>query len=170
MRLSTWLLVPPTLALACGGGGGGKEVIDSPGPDAPTPADCLEAEQHSDLTWIQANIFAKSCTFSGCHGAPVPQAGLDLSTVDMAEATTVMVPSAMCPSDPGGGSQYRVVPGDPDASWMMKMVGQESDNTPASCTIDPKVGLMPMDNNNELLCSQKLAAIERWIASGAPDE
>jgi hypothetical protein len=152
---------------ACGGGGG--NTIDAPGPDGPIPADCVEAESHSDLTWIQENIFAKQCTFSGCHdGEPSPQGMMNLTSIALAGSSTVDVLSVMCGSDPGGGSQYRVVPGHPEESWMMKMLGAIQDTTPSSCAIDPKVGIMPMDNNGELLCSQKLGAIQRWITAGAP--
>lgn len=42
-------------------------------------AACTEAAQHSDLAWIEANVFNK-CTFSGCHNGAMTDAGrLDLS-------------------------------------------------------------------------------------------
>ena len=37
-----------------------------------TSADCMEAPNHSDLAWIETNVFAKQCAFSGCHGTNNP--------------------------------------------------------------------------------------------------
>jgi hypothetical protein len=54
-----------------------------------------------------------------------------------------------------------VVPGDPTTSYLEVMLGSQPG------TIDPMVGLMPQDNGNQLLCCQKLDAIERWIMDGA---
>lgn len=156
------------LLAACGGGGGGT--IDSSGsgddqPDAMLSPSCLEAQSHSDLAWITDNIFSKQCAFSGCHnGQPTDQGKMDIRTTDAAITSLVSVDSHMCPGTP------RVVPGHPEQSWLLKMMGQFDDTTPGSCTIDPKIGLMPMDNNGELLCKDKRDAIERWIMAGATND
>jgi len=145
---------PSNMVDASGGG-------DDGGSDAAIPAVCLEAEQHSDLTWIETNVFSKQCTFSGCHnGAPTDAGKMDLRT-GHAFASIVGVDSHMCPGT------MRVIAGNSAGSWMMKMLGQVQDTTPPSCAIDPKIGLMPMDNMGELLCVQKRDAIQRWIDMGA---
>src|SRR4051812_21776400 len=44
-----------------------------------TAQPCMDATTHSDLTWIQDNIFSKQCTFTGCHNGGSTDAGrLDL--------------------------------------------------------------------------------------------
>ena len=154
------------LALVGGCGGGPAGTVDAPSSvaDAPIPAICVEAEQHSDLTWIQQNVFDKQCTFSGCHnGAPDDAGKMDLRD-GMSIASIVGVASHMCPT------ATRVIAGNSNGSWMMKMLGQVQDTTPPSCAIDQKIGLMPMDNMGELLCVQKRDAIQRWIDAGAMND
>src|SRR6185369_7198173 len=55
--------------------------------DAPTSGVCtmgmsqarMDAVNNQSLTWIQANIFNKQCTFSGCHdGGATPAGKVDL--------------------------------------------------------------------------------------------
>jgi hypothetical protein len=156
------------LVAACSGSPGTTDGAGSA--DAPISASCMEAESHSDLTWIATNVFAKQCTFSGCHnGAPTDAGKMDLrvghahdSLVGSGSAATG-VPSHMCPT------AMRVIPSNSAGSWIEKMLGAEMDTTPPSCPIDPKIGLMPMDNMSQLLCQQKLDAIKRWIDAGALD-
>src|SRR5438876_12447145 len=57
-----------SLASACGGDPAGADaapMIDA-GPADASPR-CAEAMMHSDFTWINANIFQRSCFFSSCH-------------------------------------------------------------------------------------------------------
>jgi hypothetical protein len=180
------LLLP--LLFACGNNGGGQDATG--GSDAMViPPDCIEAENHSDLTWIQQNVFAHQCTFSGCHnGDGTPMGMMDLTSVAMAEARTVNVKAGLgfagsssasacdpgcafaCGSNSAGGSQFIVLPGHPEESWLMKMIAAIPDTTPSSCGINPKVGTMPMNDGGVPLCSQKIGAIQRWIAAGAPPQ
>src|SRR5258706_2955072 len=62
--------------IATGPDGGAPTDAGSTSPDGErTP--CEEARFHSDLVWIQANVFDVSCT-TGCHGKTPPAAGLTL--------------------------------------------------------------------------------------------
>lgn len=138
---------------ACGDGGGTPDAA-LPAPDAMPSASCLEANEHSDLAWIQENILSPSCAaFSSCHDADRPEADLDL-TLGQSEAHLVGIDSTL---EPGIAL---VVPGDPTASYLMIILGHFGDDDPR---IDPAVGTMPL--NNALLCSQKRDAIARWIES-----
>lgn len=116
---------------------------------------CMAAANHRDLTWIQQNVFTPQCTFSGCHnGENTKQGKIDL-TAGKSYATLVNGDSALM-----SGAKL-VVPGDPAASYLEVMLGSQPGD------IDPTVGTMPQDNGSQLLCCQKLDAIERWIMDGA---
>jgi len=75
MYARLFLALPLAMILACGVGGG-----DDP-PDATINYDaspsCLEAEGHSDLAWLQANVFTPSCAaFTSCHRGTASQAAM----------------------------------------------------------------------------------------------
>lgn len=154
-------------ATACGGGGGtaidASPVDAGPLVDAPLSAACLDAETHSDLTWIQANIFSKQCTFSGCHNGASGDAGKMDLRAGHSFTSLVGVKAHLCQAT------SIVTAGHPEQSYMMVMIGQQTPaaQTPPSCAIDPMVGEMPQGNPTVLLCSQKRDAIERWITAGA---
>jgi hypothetical protein len=145
----------PALALllaACGGGGGGD---DEPEFDAAPAPDCLEAEEHSDLAWLEENVFTPSCaSFSSCHKGAANSAG-DLNL----ESGNVFTNTVDVPSDLVDGMDI-VEPGSPTDSFMLVQLGQFGTDDPR---IDPAVGTMPY--NLPLLCRQKRDAIGRWIES-----
>ena len=126
--------------------------------DQGSSAACTEAMGHSDLTWIQKNIFTPQCTFSGCHnGENTPQGKIDLRD-GKAFATLVNGDSLLM-----SGAKL-VVPNDPASSYLEVMLGSEPG------TFDPSVGFMPQSNGGMLLCCQKLDAIQRWITAGAMND
>ncbi|HVV81787.1 MAG TPA: hypothetical protein VHE35_01865 [Kofleriaceae bacterium] len=116
---------------------------------------CEAAKQHSDLAWIQENVFTPSCSnFTACHQGAASQAGgLDLSPGHAHDAL-VNVTSQQFPT------WKLLVPGQPMMSYIMVALGQYEG------PLDPRVGTMPY--NSRLLCQEKRDAIERWIAAGAP--
>lgn len=153
-----------TLVLAACGDTGVKMPPDgssSPSVDAAPSAACLEAENHSDLQWLEQEVFAKSCSaFSVCHqGAAQSAGGLNLEPGNV-QRNLVDQPSLAFPS------KILVVPGDPDASYLMVLLGSRQGEL-------PEAGTMPYQN--PLLCKQKRDAIERWITAlanpdaGVPD-
>src|SRR6476620_10823975 len=73
-------------------------------------APCDEAAYHADLTWIQTEIFNKSC-LTGCHSGANPGAGMNLSA-GRAWTSLVNVPSNQF------SGWTRVVPGDPAHSML----------------------------------------------------
>ncbi len=139
------------LAAACGNGDDGVD----PRPDA-ISASCMEATMHSDLTWLQENVFTPGCAgFNSCHrGAALEAGGLSLEEGDLLPQT-VNVDSDLFP-------QFkRIAPGDPDNSYMVIIMGG------AAGPLAPDVGTMPY--NNPRLCNEKVDAVKRWIAAGATD-
>lgn len=125
---------------------------DTPDATAISPA-CMEAENHSDLEFIQTEIFDRSCAFSrSCHMGAAPSAlGLNLEDGN-SEADLVGVPART----PQAAGFDLVVAGDPDSSYLMVVLGFVDGPLGAA-------GTMPF--NSPLLCDQKLGAIQRWINS-----
>jgi hypothetical protein len=148
MLRSAVLLATPALltVLGCGGGGDGET------PDASISAACQEAVDHSDLAWIQENIFDRSCVFSACHqGAAGIADGLNLEP-GMSEANVVGVDSMRDPAF------KLVVAGDADSSYLLMILGRDpAGNNP---TIDRR---MPL--SSPALCDEKLDALGRCVNS-----
>lgn len=99
-------------------------------------------------------IFAESCVSSGCHGGPEPTTGLDLSP-GVAYGKLVSVPSEQTALD-------RVVPGDPELSYVMhKLRGTyvEVGGSDETDRMPPGFGIS----------GDRIAVIERWIAEGAEE-
>jgi hypothetical protein len=139
------LVVCSALTLAACGGG-----TDVP-PDA-SPV-CLEAPQHSDYAWIEANVFARSCgAFVACHkGSAREAAGLNLESG--------MAYDALVGKNAKEHADWLLVnPGKPDESYLLVALG-------AAVGPMPSDGRMPL--RNPPLCDEKLEAIRRWIAAGA---
>jgi hypothetical protein len=118
---------------------------------------CRVADDHSDLAWIQENIFDRSCArFTACHMGDARQAaGLNLES-GMAVAELLDVPSTVFPT------LDLVEPGDPVNSYLMVITQWDG------ATDGPlgEAGTMPF--NNDLLCDQKLDALARWITAMSP--
>jgi hypothetical protein len=143
-------------------------------PDASviSPA-CMEAVNHSDLDWIQDNIFSVSCArFTACHkGRATSAAGLSLEA-GKAAMNLVGVESKVC-----GLPQVLVRPGDPGGSFLMKSLDADKYPLPdpvgpgTDCPMgDPEKPPQTMPYNNPPLCVEKREAVERWILSlGAAD-
>jgi hypothetical protein len=113
---------------------------------------CDEAKSHSDLAWIQDNIFTASCAFSGCHKGTAANAGF-LSLESGMSHGSLVGQAAVTES-----GWMRVVASDPSHSYLLVAVGAETGPTPAG-------GLMPLANPK--LCQDKLDAMSRWVMAGA---
>lgn len=110
---------------------------------------CEEAAYHSDLEWIQREIFDVSCT-TRCHGDTPPAAGMSLRP---GQSHTAMV-NVVSRHD---RAWVRVAPGNPGASMLMVQIGGEP---------GPELeGLMPW--GQPMLCAPMIDSIRRWIAAGA---
>jgi hypothetical protein len=123
-----------------------------------TSAPCMDALTHSDLTWIEQNVFKASCNFSGCHDNATDLGKLDL-TPGQSHDRLVGVSSMIQPS------RKLVVAGDVHASYLMLMVHDFTPDMATPAGTAPPGGFMP--KGAPTLCCQKLDAIERWITAGA---
>ena len=134
------VIAPPLLAAAlltlaaCGGGSG-----DSSPPAGLQPT----------LDSIQDNIFTVTCAVSGCHGGPMAQQGLRLDP-GFSAGNLINVHS------PQDSNLIRVVPGDPDASFII----QKLDGTQ---TVGER-----MPAGGPFLTTAKINVIRQWIQDGAP--
>jgi hypothetical protein len=113
---------------------------------------CNEAKSHSDLAWIQDNIFTHACALSGCHKGTALNAGALTLESGMSHGSLV---GQAAETETGW---MRVVANDPSHSYLLVAMGAEPGPTPAG-------GLMPLANPK--LCQDKLDAVSRWIMAGA---
>ena len=105
---------------------------------------------------IQKRIFDATCATPSCHGAAAAAGGLDLAA-GAAYGNLVGV-SAANPSAQAAGV-LRVVPGDPDRSFLLrKLLGQLGAGEGSRM---PLVGTP--------LSPSSLDLVRRWIAAGAPE-
>lgn len=163
MYARLFLALPLVLTVACGGGGGDDD--DDTGPDAGVDAglspSCVEAQSHSDLEWLQDNVFTPSCAaFTSCHRGTASQAaGLNMETGNT--ETNLVNRTAIAEGVEGMGLTV-VVPGDSANSYLMVLIDHESRGGRLSGPL-PTAGTMPF--NNPLMCAPKRDAIARWIDS-----
>ncbi|HEY1553988.1 MAG TPA: hypothetical protein VGF94_04090 [Kofleriaceae bacterium] len=126
-------------------------------------ASCVAATSHQELGWIQTNIFNGQCTFAGCHnGENTPQGKVNL-LAGMSYSHLVGFTSTLEPS------RQLVVASDPKSSYLEIMLGiiDPGTATPPGSPPRSDVGYMPQDNGGDVLCCQKLQAVDRWISMGA---
>jgi hypothetical protein len=124
---------------------------------------CIDAVNHSDFAWIEKNIFAASCTFSGCHDTASAEGDLDL-TPGIGHAELVDVSSTLEPT------RKLVVPNDVAASYLMLMVRSVAPEMASPPGEPPPSDVDYMPQGQAPLCCQKLDVLERWIMAGAPND
>ena len=133
-----------TLALAACGAGSG-EGLDQNGQPLRPPLTGLQPT----LASIQDNILTVNCAVPGCHGGAGAQQGLQLDP-GFSYGNLYHVPS---PRDP---NLIRVVPGDPDASFIIqKLQGTQ--------TLGDR-----MPDGGPYLTTAEVNVIIQWIQDGAP--
>lgn len=113
---------------------------------------CEEAATHSDLAWIQANVFTPSCASGSCHRGAAANAGRLSLEAGLARAQLVNTASTT------QTSWMRVVPSDAAHSYLLVAIGAISGPL-------PQAGVMPL--GSAALCQEKRDAVQRWIAAGA---
>jgi hypothetical protein len=137
-----------TLVLAACGAGSG-EGLDQNG-QVPSSGGSGFGALAPTLDSIQANVFSVSCAVSGCHrggGAPY---GLQLEP-GLSAGNLINVPA------PRNANLIRVVPGDPDASFLIqKLQG-----------IDGLLGDR-MPDGGPYLSTATVNVIRQWVQDGAP--
>ena len=117
------------------------------------------ADVPTTLTSVRDSIFTPSCTFSSCHDDSAPAAGLDLQTAAGLAERLVGVPANADTPDP------LVTPGDPEASWLYKLLSECEPQNGAGATVRH----MPF-NAPTLLSDPLVAKLRAWIEAGAPND
>ncbi|MCX5744093.1 MAG: hypothetical protein NT062_16515 [Proteobacteria bacterium] len=130
---------------------------------------CVDAADHADFTFIHEKILKPNCSSGSCHQSTsndTKAAKLRFEDYDNAYADLVHVPSRV------RTDLEIVVPGEPDKSYLLFLMHAvaAADFVSDLPIADPpeSVGFMP--RNNSVLCCQKLGAVERWVANGAPKD
>lgn len=130
-----------------------------------TTAECMMGETQASLAWIEANVFSKSCAFSGCHNGAATVAGrINLKDAGMSHDDLVGVASTI------DTTRKLVVAGQPKQSYLLMMMRHfpPTEMEPMPAAPPPTdIGFMPQNAGGAVLCCQKLDAIERWIMAGA---
>jgi len=103
------------------------------------------------FTNVQSLVFTRSCAFSTCHGAFLPEQGMSLSD-GQAYGAIVNVESRTTPG------RFRVVPFDPDDSLLYQaLLGP----------VSADLGRMP--NDKPALDAQRIQLVHDWIEQGAQE-
>ncbi len=102
---------------------------------------------------------------SGCHSASGPEAAMSLGGHI---SSRDIVANLVNKQAVDGGQYKRIVPGQPDQSWLyLKITGATSSCTPSSTGLCV-TGVMPPASDGTLTVSAEDAAIVRqWIMDGA---
>ncbi|UQA60353.1 hypothetical protein [Polyangium aurulentum] len=119
-------------------------------PDAPDP--------NATGTWSSVRtLMGSRCATAGCHNEAVKAGALDLSPNSLVfQQSVIGVPSVQ------QMGALRVVPGQPQASYLLCKVDPECDSRA------PMTALMPITGNP--LTEAEIKSISEWILNGAPLE
>lgn len=110
------------------------------------------------LTNVQNEVFTPSCAFSSCHGEGGGAAGLSLLT-GLAYAELVAVPAEGAYPSPAPINSIRVVPADPDGSYLMVKIDPASEGEVVG-------DLMPAPDG---LDAERVELVRQWILLGAQE-
>ena len=110
------------------------------------------------LTSIQDEIFTGSCALQSCHSTASLAGDLIL---EPGRSHEQLVGPMAFQSEAAGEGLARVVPGDPDASFLWIRLQVDT---------DPRYGPLMPQGSTEGLDADELAAIETWIVKGAADD
>jgi len=121
---------------------GCSEINEASLPERPTTAD------------VQEHVFTTACATSGCHGEPTFAGELDLSTAASSHEALVDIK----PTNPVARNLglIRVVPGDPDSSFLFRKLTEPGTGEGA-----------PMPSSETRLTAPYVELVARWISQGA---
>jgi len=110
------------------------------------------------LSSISAKYFQMSCVFGGCHEAASQEGDLNL---DAPSLHAVLVNVAAADKKAGPRGKIRVVPGNPDASFLV----QKLENKQAR----DEGGIMPDGADEPIDPECRIKMVRQWILDGALD-
>lgn len=126
--------------------------------DAETVQETSGCNIQPTLSDLEAKYFAFSCIFGGCHEASAQEGGLNLEAEDL-HGELVNVPAADEKAGPRG--KLRVVPGDPDASFLVqKLEGKQARD---------EGNMMPDGTDEPIDPECRIKMVRQWILDGALD-
>lgn len=129
------------------------EEVSNPNGENEMPVE-LEA---TSLPGLHQNIFKPTCANSGCHDGTFEP---DFRTLESTYNTLVNHP--VIKNDPANSFEFRVVPGNIDASQLIARVTYD---------IDDNSGIMPLalepDSDYNAKREEYIQNIKDWIAAGA---
>jgi len=148
-ELEAPLYVPPTAP-----GDAGLPPVDD---CVDTPPEAVPAAEPT-LSMVRDTLFVSSCQFSSCHAGSSASAGLDLAAPSLhaelmehaVEADTALP---------------LVAPGDPEGSWLYRLVSECSPTDDAGAP----AAHMPL-NAPRLADPGQVATLRQWIAAGARND
>lgn len=108
------------------------------------PDDIKPTKLRATFSSIQSELFDKNCATVGCHAAPIPASGLNLSAGVSYNNTVNKIAF--------GDTKY-IEPGDVEASWLFQRVNS---NSPGS--VMPPTGKLPQ---------YMIDSLRVWIDAGA---
>ncbi|HNU55639.1 MAG TPA: hypothetical protein PKN30_03550 [Flavobacteriales bacterium] len=124
-----------------------------------TPNPTVESIPEGNFAWIHQRILRPNCALSGCHDGTFEP---EFRSIGSSYNSLVLHP--VVANDPQQSFTYRVVPGNVNASFLHARLNTFIPNTS---------GVMPLgfsENSTWPANSAAFkAAIDQWIASGAPD-
>jgi hypothetical protein len=112
---------------------------------------------------IQQKIFNNSCTFSSCHSESGHKGALVLTT---GRSFAELVNKAADNEAANRAGKKRVVPGNPDASFLFQKVNRTGARF-CDPLDNPACEGEEMPSQNERLPQQWVDAIRQWILEGA---
>lgn len=138
-----------------------KEVADTSAEttnDVETVEETTTCNIQPTLSDLEAKYFAFSCIFGGCHESSAQEGSLNLEAEDL-HAELVNVPAADEKAGPRG--KLRVVPGDPDASFLVqKLEGKQARD---------EGNMMPDGTDEPIDPECRIKMVRQWILDGALD-
>jgi len=155
--LFLWTIACGLLVASCK-----PEPPDNPYDEAGPVVGIIDAESpvvEGSFVWLHESIFQPTCANSGCHDGTFEP---NFTTVGSAYNTLVNHP--VIANDAAAGYSMRVVPGSPEASWLMERLTADVPNTSGMMPLSTEPGSDWPSNRPTYL-----AAISDWIDAGAPD-
>lgn len=123
------------------------------------PDDGFPSPEPGTFTWLHEKVFSPTCANAGCHDGTFEP---DFRTVGSSYNSLVYHP--VISNDAAGSFAYRVLPGDPGGSLLLKRLLESIPNTSGMMPLEVDEGSdWPEERENYL------AALDSWISEGAPD-
>lgn len=127
--------------------------------DHSSPNPSVESIPQDNFAWLHQRIFRPTCAASGCHDGTFEP---EFRTISSAYNSLVLHP--VIANDPANSFEFRVVPGDANASFLHERLTAFVENTSGMMPLAIVEGSDWPANDDAYI-----AAITHWIQTGAKD-